>query len=67
MSCLLELLSRILLRNVITIRKKINKNIEMKINKEGIRFAKQVDILDEIERNDTCNSFVTSKVHKEIF
>ena len=39
-----------LLRNTITTRyKKANKNIGTKINKEGIKFAKQADILDKIE------------------
>lgn len=33
----------------------------MKINKESVKFAKQADILDEIESNGTGNSFLTSK------
>ena len=36
-----------------------------KINKEGIKFAKQADILDKIEINGKGNSFVTLKDHKE--
>lgn len=33
----------------------------MKINKESVKFAKQADILDEIESNGSGNSFLTSK------
>ena len=59
---------QILLRNAITTTyKKANKNIATKINKEGIKFAKQAGILDKIEINGTCNSFVTLKDRKENF
>ena len=55
-------------RNVITTSyKKGNKNIGTKINKEGIKFAKQANILDKIEINGTGNSFITLKDHKENF
>ena len=57
-----------LLRNAITTTyKKANKNIGTKINKEGIKFAKQADILDKIAINGTRNSFITLKDHKENF
>ena len=57
-----------LLRNVITTSyKKANKNIGSKINKEGIKFAKQANMLDEIEINGTGNSFITLKDHIENF
>ena len=57
-----------LLRNAITTTyKKADENIGPKINKEGIKFAKQADILDKIEVNDTGNSFVTLKDHKKNF
>ena len=57
-----------LLKNAITTTyKKANKNIGTIINKEGIKFAKQADILDKIEINGTGNSFVTLKDHKENF
>ena len=57
-----------LLRNAITtIYKKANKNIGTKIDEEGIKFAKQADILDKIEKNGTGNCFVTMKNHKENF
>ena len=57
-----------LLRNAITTSyKKANKNIGTKINKEGIKFAKQANILDKIEINGTGNSFITLKDHKENF
>ena len=57
-----------LLKNGITATyKKANENIGTKINKEGIKFAKQADILDKIEINGTGNSFVTLKNHKENF
>ena len=57
-----------LLRNAITTSyKKANKNIGSKINKEGIKFAKQANILDKIEINGTGNSFITLKDHKKNF
>ena len=57
-----------LLKNAITATyKKANKNIGTIINKEGLKFAKQADILDKIEINGTGNSFVTLKDHKENF
>ena len=57
-----------LLRNAITtIYKKANKNIGTKTNKEGMKFAKQANVLDNIEINDTGNSFITLKDHKENF
>ena len=56
------------LRNAITgIYKKTNKNIATKINKEGIKFAKQANILDKIEINGTGNYFITLKDHIENF
>ena len=43
-----------LLRNAITTTsKKANRSIGTKINKEGIKFTKQADILDKIEINRT--------------
>ena len=45
----------------------IKKQIKTKINKEGINFAKQANILDKIEINTTGNSFITLKDHKENF
>ena len=57
-----------LLRNAITTSyKKANKNIGSKINKEGIKFAKQANILDKIEINGKGNSFITLKDYKENF
>ena len=57
-----------ILRNAITTTyKKANKNIGTKINKEGIKFAKQADILDKIEINGTGNSFITLKDHNKNF
>ena len=54
-----------LLRDVITKTcKNENKNIGTKINKEGIKFIKQSDILDKIEMNGTGNSFVILKTTK---
>ena len=56
------------LRNTITTSyKKANNSIGTKINKEGIKFAKQANMLDKIEINDTGNSFITLKDHKENF
>ena len=57
-----------LLRNVITTTyKKAIKNIGTKINKQGIKFTKQADILDKIKINGTGNSSVTLKDHKQNF
>ena len=50
-----------------TTYKKANKSIETKINKEGINFAKQANILDKIDINTTGNSFITLKDHKKNF
>ena len=46
---------------------KANKSNGSKINNEGIKFAKQANILDKIKINGTSNSFVTLKDHKEDF
>ena len=55
-----------LLRNAITrTYKKADKKIETKINEEGTKFAKQADIIDNIEINSTGKSFVTLKDHKQ--
>ena len=52
-----------LLHNAVTTTyKKANQNLSKKINKEGKRFAKDVNVLDRIEVND-C--FITLKDHKE--
>ena len=57
-----------LVRNAITTSyKKANNNSGTKINKEGIKFVKQANILDKIEVNGTGNSFITLKDHKENF
>ena len=51
-----------LLGNAITTSKrKENKSIGTKFNKEGIKFAKQANILDKKEVNGTGNSFITLK------
>ena len=55
----------ILTNAIITSYKKGNKDIGTKINKEGIKFAKQANILDKIEINGTGNSFITLKDHKD--
>ena len=51
-----------LLRNPITTSyKKANTNIGTKINKEGMKFAKQANILDKIKIHGAGNSFITLK------
>ena len=56
------------MRNAITTSyKKANNIIRTKINKEGIKFAKQANILDKIEINGTGNSFITLKGREENF
>ena len=41
--------------------------MQQKLEKEGINFTKQADILDKIEVNDTYSFFVTLKDHIEKF
>ena len=43
------------------------KKLQQKLEKEGINFTKQADILDKIEVNDTYSFFVTLKDHIEKF
>ena len=45
----------------------IKKQMRTKINKGGIKFAKQANILNKIEINGTSTSFITLKDHKENF
>ena len=47
--------------------KKTDKITVININKEGIKHAKESSIIDRIEVNDTGNSFITLKDHKENF
>ena len=47
--------------------KKTDKHIAININKEGIKYAREVNIIDRIEINGTCNSFITLKDNKENF
>ena len=57
-----------LLRNAITtIYKNANNNIGTKINKQGIKFAKQADILDNIEINSTSNSCYSKRPQRELY
>ena len=57
-----------LLRNAITkTYKKANKNIGTKINKEGIKFAKQEDILDKIEINGKGNKYYSKRSQRKLY
>ena len=57
-----------LLTNAITkTYKKANKNIGTKINKEGIKFAKQEDILDKIEINGKGNKYYSKRSQRELY
>ena len=57
-----------LLKNAVTTTyKKGNKTIGSKVNKEGMRFAKQADLLNKIQINCTGNFLITLKDHKENF
>ena len=47
--------------------KKSNKETERRINCEGIKYAKEANIQDEVEVNGTANCFVTLKDHRENF
>ena len=54
-----------LLQNAVTTTyKKCNKETERKINCEGIKYAKEANILDKVELNGTANCFITLKDHK---
>ena len=44
-----------------------DKDIATKINKEGIKYAREASIIDRIAFNSTSNSFITLKNHKENF
>ena len=58
---------RRLLQNAVTrTYKKSNKETE-RINCEGIKYAKEANILDKVEVNGTANCFVTLKDHKANF
>ena len=57
-----------LLQNAVTTTyKKFNKETERKINCEGIKYAKEANILDKVELNGTANCFITLKDHKANF
>ena len=58
---------RLLQNAVTTTYKKSNKETERKINCEGIKYAKEADILDKVELNGTANCFITLKDHKGNF
>ena len=57
-----------LLRNAITSKyKKTNKRTATNINEEGIKHARETNVINRIEINGTGNSFITLKDHKENF
>ena len=57
-----------LLQNAITSKyKKTDKGAATNINKEGIKHAREANVMDRIEINGTGNSFITLKDHKENF
>ena len=47
--------------------KKSNKETTRRINCEDIKFAKEANILDQIEVNGTANCFIILKDHKANF
>ena len=56
------------LQNAITSKyKKTDKGTATNINKEGIKHAREVNVIDKIEINGTGSSFITLKYHKENF
>ena len=59
---------RHLLQNAVTTTyKKSNKETERRINCEGIKYAKEANILDMVEVNGTANCFIILKDHKDNF
>ena len=56
------------LQNAITSKyQKTDKDTATNINKEGIKHAREANIIDRIEINGTFNSFIILKDHKENF
>ena len=56
------------MQNAITSKyKKTDKRTATNINKEGIKHAREANVIDRIEINDTGSSFITLKDHKENF
>ena len=47
--------------------KKIGKDIATNINKEGIKHAREANVIDRIQINGTCNSIISLKDHKDNF
>ena len=47
--------------------KKTDKRTATNINEEGIKHAREPNVIDRIEINGTSNSFITLKDHKENF
>ena len=57
-----------LFQNAITSKyKKTDKRTATNINKEGIKHAREANVIDRIEINGTGSSFITLKDHKENF
>ena len=57
-----------LLQNTIKSKyKKTDKRTATNINEEGIKHAREANVIDRIEINGTSNSFITLKDHKENF
>ena len=57
-----------LLQNAIASKyKKTDKRTAANINKEGIKHAREANVIDRIEINSTGSSFITLKDHKENF
>ena len=55
-----------LLKNAITSKyKKTDKDIATNINKEGIKHAREANVIHRIQITGTCNSFISLKEHKE--
>ena len=56
-----------LLQNAAISKKDTDKHTATNINEEGIKQARQANIIDRIEITGTGNSFITLKDHKENF
>ena len=52
---------------IVTNYKKRDKRTATNINKEGIKHARERNVIDRIEISGTGNSFITLKDHKENF
>ena len=68
MYCLVNKSTQNLLQNAVTSKyKKTSKHTATNMNKEGVKHAREANIIDRFEIKGTGNSFITLKDHKKNF